>query len=337
MSSEKGVALVVGATGYVGSHIVRQLIKQGYSVRATCRDPAKAEWLKELAAATDDKAHITLHQLTLTPQGFDPDNSPLDSLAKGCKGIFMCAGYERQEPETIDFMVNAGLGVMRAAAQNTETTCVVLTSSTGATNPPGAPPDAVKNETDFLSDPDAQKANGRYSPAAKTLMEAAAFDFVGRDRHNNVVTPGKNGNVRLCILNPSLIIGPQLQPGQVTGNGLPWFVKIVKGDTMGEEIPNDSMSIIHVEDLALLHVACMEQESASGRYFGVNRSWPWEQILTAVKNICPDYKLPPKKYSECKPVTRFDNTRRDTLGVTLKPLEEILEDTIAFLKLKGCL
>ena len=95
--------------------------------------------------------------------------------------------------------------------------CVVLTSSTGSTNPPGAAPDAVKNETDFLSDPDVQKANKRYSPAAKTLMEAAAFEFVGRDRHNRPLDDQpKASNVRLCIMNPSLILGPQLQPGPVS-------------------------------------------------------------------------------------------------------------------------
>ena len=56
-------------------------------------------------------------------------------------------------------MVNAGLAVMSAASKNTAVgqTCVVLTSSTGSTNPPGAPSDAIKNETDFLSDPEVQR------------------------------------------------------------------------------------------------------------------------------------------------------------------------------------
>ena len=95
----------------------------------------------------------------MTPKGFDVDSNPLDALVAGCKGVFMCAGYEKQEPETIGFMVNAGLAVMSAASKNTAVaqTCVVLTSSTGSTNPPGAPSDAIKNETDFLSDPEVQR------------------------------------------------------------------------------------------------------------------------------------------------------------------------------------
>ena len=55
----------------------------------------------------------------MTPKGFDVDSNPLDALVAGCKAVYMCAGYEKQEPETIDFMVNAGLAVMKAAANNT--------------------------------------------------------------------------------------------------------------------------------------------------------------------------------------------------------------------------
>ena len=97
------------------------------------------------------------------------------------------------------------------------------------------------------------------------------------------------------------------------------------------------MSIIHVEDLALLHIACMERDSASGRYFGVNRSWPWEEILGALRSLYPAYKMPPKKFQEPSPVTQFDTARRDTLGVKLRGLEEIIADTLGFLKNKGAL
>ena len=45
----------------------------------------------------------------------------------------------------------------------------------------------------------------------------------------------KAENVRVCIMNPSWILGPQLQPGEITGNGLPWFAKITKGESMNEQ------------------------------------------------------------------------------------------------------
>ena len=48
-------------------------------------------------------------------------------------------------------------------------------------------------------------------------------------------TAAKAENVRVCIMNPSWILGPQLQPGDITGNGLPWFAKITKGESMNEQ------------------------------------------------------------------------------------------------------
>ena len=326
---------VVGATGYVGSHVTRELLKKGYRVRATCRDPARAEWLKALVPG----AEVELHALKLTPEGFPADN-PLERIVSGCKGVFLCAGYEKQELSTIDFMVNAATAVLSAACKNADATCVVLTSSTGSTNPPGAAADALKNEAEFWSDPEDQKSRGKFSPAAKTLMEINAFKFVGRNQKNEVVDRSaaeKAKNVRLCIMNPSWILGPQLQPGGISGNGLPWFAKIVKGEAMSEQIPNDSMSIIHVADLALLHIACVETEGASGRYFGVNRSWPWQEILKAIQRLHPAYKMPPKNYEAPNPVTRFNTARRDTLGVPLKDLDEIIGDTLSYLKHKDCL
>ena len=150
-------------------------------------------------------------------------------------------------------------------------------------------------------------------------------------------------NERLCIMNPSLILAPQLKPGEITGNGLPWFARIVKGDAMNQQIPNDSMSIIHCEDLAKLSIlAAFPKQSCdglvlpSGRYFGVNQSWAWEEILLAIKSRRPDFNIPPKKFEKQNPVTKFDNTRRDSLGLgVMKDLSIILDDTITFLEEKG--
>jgi len=339
----KGLVLVVGCTGFVGSHVVKALLQRGFSVRGACRNPGEA---KKFFA--DSWICRTNQSLELAEVSFPVDGSPiteevLEKLVEDVVGVFMCVGHEKQEPATINFMVNAALSVLKAAKKNKNNITVVLTSSTGSTNPPEAAPEALKNETDFWSDPAKQQAAGKYSPAAKTLMEIRALEFVGRNQQNQIVDQDAASSApRLCIINPSLILGSRLQPGELKGNGLPWFARIVKGEAMTKEIPNDSMSIISVSDLAMLHVACLEDTTASGRYFGVVQSWCWEDILSGIKRQVPEYQMPPKNFSEVKPVTQFDNLRRDALLMAafgeefkLKNLDEIVKETIDYLKESG--
>jgi len=337
----KGVALVVGCSGFVGSHVTKALLQRDFSVRGACRNPGQTR------AKFGDSWVCTENQtLELAEFAFPEDGSPapeeaLEKLIENVVGVFMCVGHEKQEPATIDFMVNAGLAVLKAAKKGKVP--VVLTSSTGSTNLPEAPAGALKNETEFWSDPDKQKAAGKFSPAAKTLMEMRALEFVGRTRQNQVVDKDTaSSSPRLCIINPSLILGGRLDNGELKGNGLPWFARILKGEAMTKEIPNDSMSIISVSDLAMLHVACLEDQSASGRYFGVVKSWSWEDILTSVKKHIPTYHLPPKHFTESNPVTQFDNSRRDSVlkgafgdSFKLKNLDQILEETISYLEKSG--
>ena len=65
----------------------------------------------------------------------------------------------------------------------------------GSTNPKEGQPE-IKNEIDHWSDPDFQISKGKYSPAAKTLMDKAALAF-GEE----------HPEVRIVIFNPSMILG----------------------------------------------------------------------------------------------------------------------------------
>lgn len=65
----------------------------------------------------------------------------------------------------------------------------------GSTNPKDGEP-AMKNEIDHWSDPEFQISRGKYSPAAKTLMDRAALEF-----------GESHPDLRIVIFNPSMILG----------------------------------------------------------------------------------------------------------------------------------
>jgi len=73
---------------------------------------------------------------------------------------------------------------------------IVITSSGGSTNPKdGEPP--IKNELDHWSDPEFQISQGKFSPAAKTLMDRAALAYAEKN-------PAKP---KVVVFNPNLILG----------------------------------------------------------------------------------------------------------------------------------
>ena len=115
-----GVAVVIGGTGFVGSYIVQQLLRDGISVRATCRNIGNSQWLKELGG-TGQPPNISLHEFEYGKDGKPKDEGSRkvleDELMPGADAIFFCVGYEKQEPETITYMVNACLTILQAAKE----------------------------------------------------------------------------------------------------------------------------------------------------------------------------------------------------------------------------
>jgi len=303
----KETICVIGTSGYVGSHVTAELLRQGYSVHGTLRNPqgAHANWIsRELAPLAQPGQALRLFPAEIS------DQASLEKAMTGCTGVIMSAGVETQVPETVTLMVAAAENTINAALK-LGIQRVVLTSSTGSTNPPeGEPP--IKDELVHWSDPEQQIGVGKHSPAAKTLMEKKALEMMAA-----------HPNLRVAILNPSMIAGPAFQdePPSVLNS----MRGILKKERMADSVPNGSMSMIDVNDLAKLHIAALENETASGRYFALKKSWHWKEILNVLSELYPAYTPPawPAGIAPAK-VTEFDFARRDSLGVELKDLDEIL-------------
>lgn len=104
------VALVTGATGQVGSHIVERLLLDGWRVRALTRDPARA--------AGDLPEDVELHR------GDVLDESSFTSAAAGCHVVFHTAasiivrgGWEAYRLTNVEGTKNAVTAAGRAGAR----------------------------------------------------------------------------------------------------------------------------------------------------------------------------------------------------------------------------
>jgi len=312
---------VVGCNGFVGSHVTAELLSRGISVRGAMRDltPERTGWLEEkVAPLAVDGAVLDLVETDVFDAG------SLAAAMRACDGVICSAGSPVSQPETIDLMVALAENVCDAALAE-GVPVAVFTSSTGSTNPPEGEP-ALKNEIDHWSDADLQYEQKKYAAVGKTRLDRIVLERMA----------ASGGRLRCALINPSLIAGPSFRGAPATSTRM--IAAILTGDRMSDRVPNGSMSMVDVRDLAKLHVAALENPEASGRYFGVRESWHWRQILAELERLMPGYAAPQADPDEV-PVTptQFDLNRQRTLGVTLRDNAETLKCMVGEARRHGLL
>lgn len=319
---------VAGASGLVGANITKAALARGYRVNGTLRnkaDPEKAPYLEMLPGAA---AGLQLFDADMSEPG------AFSSALEGADCVFIAcliptytgsSGKPAREmddeqgyAEIIMPTVNGCLNIMRSAIE-AGVRNVVICSSTSSTNPPV--PVEKKNELDHWSDPDKQCREKKYTSATKAVMEKAAMELADESK------------VRLSILLPTLMLGPAVIPAHGR-TGFPATLRnlMAGAEPRHQQVPNDSISMIHAEDLAALCLAAYEDESASGRYFGVYESWPWQKIYDELETLIPGMKVPVPLTEAQVPPTGFDFSRRDSLKVPLRDVPTTFRETVEWLR-----
>lgn len=328
MSKQSTTLCVAGGSGLVGSNIVKSALAAGYRVNATLRDAtdeAKTRHLRALPGAAD---RLTLFSADMS------DSRSFDDAMQGADGVFIAClapiyhgpdgtpatemGDEQGWRDIVRPIADGCLAIMQAAAR-AGTENVVICSSTSSTNPPE--PMAVKNERDAVSDADEQISRKKYTSAEKIVMEREARAFAD-----------ENGQ-RLAILLPTIMLGPTVLPQHLERGFHASLAAMLEGRKgQHDTVPSGSISMAHLDDVAALFLAAYEQSAAEGRYFAVYDSWAWADIYDALAPLVPDAGLPAPATEPAEEPTRFDFTRRDSLGVTFRDIPTTLAETVEWLK-----
>lgn len=316
------VVCVTGASGFIASHIVKQMLERGHTVRGTVRDALDSRKTEHLMALPGAAERLKLFSATLLEEG------SFDEAISGCQGVFHAAsplvpGKGVEDPETLVLRpaVEGTLNVLRSCKKAGNVRSLVVTSSMSAVAPNPEPP--VKSE-DHWSDPEEQKARGSFYGASKTLAERAAYDFVAKEMPST----------RLATICPTMVLGPMLQPevNMTMGSFRNWLLKGVAGPD--GKCRNDSMSFVDVRDCAAQHVAGMELEK-EGRFMSLDRSLHWNDLALLMKELYPAMPSAEPFNGELCKVTEFDRTRQESLGVPVRKIPEILKEAADELKRRG--
>ncbi len=151
VSPADGPVAVTGASGYIGSWIVHDLMNQGYQVHACVRDPNKPEKVDHLKAlnGSDLRGRVDLHSADLWQPG------SYDSIFKGCCAVIhagAAVGYNNETPQQVyDSCFTEVKHVIESVKKSGSVKRFVFTSSFAAVGHP-CPEGYVYTERDWCDD-----------------------------------------------------------------------------------------------------------------------------------------------------------------------------------------
>ncbi|THD36979.1 MAG: aldehyde reductase [Sphingomonas sp.] len=242
--------LVTGGSGFVGGHVILQLLAAGHEVRTTVRNLAKEDAVRDTlasAGATD------LGKLTFFAADLEKDAGWAEAVA-GCDYVQHVASpfpiaQPKDENELIRPAVDGTLRVLRAA-RDAGVKRVVQTSSFAAVGYGHGHRDTPYTEEDW-TDVDGPAVQPYMK--SKTLAERAAWDFIARE----------GNGMELAVVNPVGIFGPALN------NDLSTSIELVKRMLEGAlpGAPRLYLGAVDVRDVAGLQVKAMTDPAAAGQRF----------------------------------------------------------------------
>jgi nucleoside-diphosphate-sugar epimerase len=240
--------LVTGGSGYVATHLIAALLRDGNPVRATVRSPGSEDGLRTAVrrgGADDAGLEVVVADLMA-------DDGWKEAMA-GCDEVYHVASpipaVQPKDPD--ELVVPAREGTLRVlrAARAAGARRVVLTSSFAAVGYTPKP-DGDYTEDDW-TDPD-MPGLPPY-PRSKAVAERAAWDLIGSD----------GGDTELAVVNPTFILGPTLT------TGLRSSMQLVKGMLDGtlNVVRRQRFGLADVRDVADLHIRAMTVPAAAGQRF----------------------------------------------------------------------
>src|SRR5579863_10284019 len=240
--------LVTGGSGFVGAHVILQLLSAGHEVRTTVRSLKREGDVRAMLKAGSQEPG---DRLSFFAADLVSDAGWREAVA-GCDYVMHVASpipgsAPKHEDELIVPAREGTLRVLRAA-RDANVKRVVLTSTCGAIYygyPPQKEPFDETSWTILSSDLTAYVKS-------KAIAERAAWDFIASEGRG----------LELSVVNPAGIFGPILAPDYSSSielikrlmNGMPGAPRIYFG-------------VVDVRDVADLHLRAMTHPSAKGERF----------------------------------------------------------------------
>ena len=264
--------LVTGASGFIASHCIIQLLEKGYAVRGTLRSLSRSDDIQTVIAKHTKTTHLSFVECDLS------HDEGWDDAMKDCNYVLHIASpIPRTAPKDPDELIKpATEGALRAikAAEEAKVKRFVMTASTASIAYGYGNTGKVFTEENW-SDPEGED-NSAYT-RSKTIAEKAAWDYIG----------DSESEMEFSTINPGAVLGPVLENDYGTSAEI--VLKLLNGDFPGK--PKLGYPLIDVRDVADLHIRAMESDQSDGQRFLCANDFMWlGDVAEVLKVSHPQYK-----------------------------------------------
>jgi len=286
--------VITGGTGFIGSYVVNELVKNNYKITLLARNPDKIAIFKSIPNINMVKFDIRNYTKLKKIKRFDA--LILVALSWGDTGTEMIKNETISQVGLIENAINSGVKK------------IIFTSSTAALGPIFK----TVNENAKLTPSD-------FYGASKGSVELFinAFSNYYKDIAFNIIRPG------YTFGNP-VVKGAPVEPD----NRFKEIAKKVKQNKTVNLIKNDGTQFIWAGDLAKLYVKLLQSNYKNEIFFGLSKNFiTWEQIAKWAFKISgkkPKIKLKDLNWSKTPPLYSVEKIK-NYFGFEFDSTEKIKE------------
>ena len=334
---------VTGASGFIGSWIVKHLLDQGVTVHGTVRSlkqKDRVEHLEELGAKS--AGTLKLFEAELRESGGFAAAFASCKVVMHVASPFRIQGVRNAQEDLIAPAVSGTRNVLQAVNECSTVERVVLTSSVAAIHGDSAEhAGQALNETMW---------NGVSSPS----YQPYAYSKMLAEREAWRIAEGQS-RWRLVTINPGFVTGPTLSK-RVDGTSMDLMLQLVDGRAK-RGVPDIRLGVVDVRDVARAHLLAAVLADAEGRHIVSNQVMSFPEIAAMLREIYGDrYPIPRSTLSKALlylvgpflgfswryvrrnvglPVQIDNSKAQKALGLTYLPIRDTLKDCIDQLATMG--